>query len=802
MTSFFSFPLSFMLLLGSLFHAPASRSIPAGSPHNPVSLSVALPPIPLLPARLFFGRLPGEALGPLTYSTGLPKAGPEPVQFSMQYDKRQIAIDEEVNLTITAQLLTVAASQMFFVPGSNVYTLKMLLPPGFEQTGGNFTDYVVGTLSSATQSQMAYRISGHFRSVTSGTSFRLLSSHGQANDQSLFTERAVVNIQAVSAGNTTTKLRETAAEPITPTSSTLYVVTENATPGVSKTASPNYRGYLEKADCELVKGWIVDVNDFSKSQAVDIYVNGSKAATVQADQPRRDVANTFEKIDFIRYGFVWIISDYYKANVPLTISVRPTETSRDLSQSPAKTGVCPGNGPTPVTPTSPTTTTTSPAATTSTSPVAATTTSPAATTTTSPVAATTTSPVFSTATAGTPVARVGVDLTMLMPTYNCATGAIIFNTSGGDGTPIRYRAPGITGWTTNPNQTLDAGSQIYADTPPFTIYVEQSGKAFTYTWSRQAACAGTTPPACVPPPAPTLSAQGGTQVCNNSTITLAAAGCAGIVTWSGGQTGPSLGVGASGTYTATCTLNGCTSASSNQLTITSCPPPSTGGGQYNRVLYVGNSITLHGGNPFFIVNDQNPKRGMAATAPDKDYVRLMSAKHRSVNPAVDNRTIASWNLGGQLDEATGPYWESQSTKGGIDLSRFDPIAAWKPDLVYIRLGENVMDGEITNPSLYQNRLKELIDKLISQSPGAKVVLSTSVWDKPNYDKAIRAVAAERNYPLADFSDMWPNRSTNGYFALTDLNGGPRYGDAGTDAHPDDDGMKRIADNLWSKTAGQ
>ena len=115
--------------------------------------------------------------------------------------------------------------------------------------------------------------------------------------------------------------------------------------------------------------------------------------------------------------------------------------------------------------------------------------------------------------------------------------------------------------------------------------------------------------------------------------------------------------------------------------------------------------------------------------------------------------------------------------------------------MYIRLGENVADEEITNQSLYQNRLKELIDKLIAQSPGAKVVLSTSVWDRPNYDRAIRAVAAERNYPLADFSDMWPNRFTNGYYAINPS----IYGDSGTDNHPDDDGMAHMANTLWNAT---
>ncbi|WP_052646967.1 hypothetical protein, partial [Spirosoma spitsbergense] len=80
-------------------------------------------------------------------------------------------------------------------------------------------------------------------------------------------------------------------------------------------------------------------------------------------------------------------------------------------------------------------------------------------------------------------------LTLIAPTYNCQTGAITFNTSGGDGTLIEYMAPGITGWTTNPNHILDACARTCADTPPFVISARQSGKLVTYTWSRQAYCA-------------------------------------------------------------------------------------------------------------------------------------------------------------------------------------------------------------------------------------------------------------------------------------------------------------------------
>ncbi|MBC3793276.1 hypothetical protein FH603_3794, partial [Spirosoma sp. LMG 31447] len=127
---------------------------------------------------------------------------------------------------------------------------------------------------------------------------------------------------------------------------------------------------------------------------------------------------------------------------------------------------------------------------TTTPPTTVTVTPPTTVTVTPPTTVTVTPPVTTT---------LGGALTMLPPTYNCATGNIIFNTSGGNGTTIRFKAAGITDWTTNPSQYLDQGSRVNADTPPFTIYVEQSGKTITYTWSRQATCNGTPPPITTPP---------------------------------------------------------------------------------------------------------------------------------------------------------------------------------------------------------------------------------------------------------------------------------------------------------------
>ncbi|WP_232074256.1 hypothetical protein [Spirosoma aureum] len=86
-------------------------------------------------------------------------------------------------------------------------------------------------------------------------------------------------------------------------------------------------------------------------------------------------------------------------------------------------------------------------------------------------------------------------LTLLAPTYNCQSGAFHFNTSGGDGSPIEFRAaPGITGWTTNPDQFVDKESRTANDVKPFTLEARQNGITVTYNWDLRAHCSSGTPP--------------------------------------------------------------------------------------------------------------------------------------------------------------------------------------------------------------------------------------------------------------------------------------------------------------------
>lgn len=81
--------------------------------------------------------------------------------------------------------------------------------------------------------------------------------------------------------------------------------------------------------------------------------------------------------------------------------------------------------------------------------------------------------------------------------------------------------------------------------------------------------ATTTPPSCISPAAPIISIST-SSLCN---VTLTASNCAGTIDWSNNATGSSITVSSqtSTTYTATCTVNACTSSISNVISVPNLP---------------------------------------------------------------------------------------------------------------------------------------------------------------------------------------------------------------------------------------
>jgi|GEM_PF-6143703 len=198
-------------------------------------------------------------------------------------------------------------------------------------------------------------------------------------------------------------------------------------------------------------------------------------------------------------------------------------------------------------------------------------------------------------------------------------------------------------------------------------------------------------------------------------------------------------------------------------------PPTPAG--YNRVLVFGNSITHN-----YYNSNQGGARdwGMDASAANKDFFHILKGYLQTLNAGVQVRECNDFS---GLTIASGPYWEI--TYATHNLEEFGVIADWKPDLIIMRVAENVQ-----GTAGFGDRYKALIDKLKSQNSSAVVVLSTSVWNtraqtQVDLSTIITQVGTERSYPVANLNNI---------AGAVD----------GQDAHPNDGAMQIIADRIWEK----
>lgn len=136
----------------------------AGTPkRKPVRKGIVgeVPPIKTLPIRPV--KLPFQ-----------PVAFNDPIRFTMTANKDSLAIGEEVEITIRAELLPITSSMMFFFEEQRSFSLKVLMPEGFVQTGGNYYDYVGGTLRAENATQ-TITLKGHqTTNLRKGSCFSIL----------------------------------------------------------------------------------------------------------------------------------------------------------------------------------------------------------------------------------------------------------------------------------------------------------------------------------------------------------------------------------------------------------------------------------------------------------------------------------------------------------------------------------------------------------------------------------------------------------------------------------------------------
>ena len=194
---------------------------------------------------------------------------------------------------------------------------------------------------------------------------------------------------------------------------------------------------------------------------------------------------------------------------------------------------------------------------------------------------------------------------------------------------------------------------------------------------------------------------------------------------------------------------------------------------FKRMLIIGNSIMS---SPPIPDKGWFNSNGMAASAPEKDFVHLLTADMETLYKPL------------QVKLQDGGDFELKFGAADYRMDEFDPVLRdFKPDLIVVRIGENMDDSRV-QPYHLESQFRILLERLASTNQPFKIICTTSVWYRPKADAVIRKVTTEKGYSLVDLSRMVGQGQ---YFAS-------EYKVPIIAAHPSDAGMQRIADSIWEK----
>jgi len=192
----------------------------------------------------------------------------------------------------------------------------------------------------------------------------------------------------------------------------------------------------------------------------------------------------------------------------------------------------------------------------------------------------------------------------------------------------------------------------------------------------------------------------------------------------------------------------------------------------NRILFLGNSITLHGPAPAI---GWLGNWGMAASTKDKDYVHLVL---KAISKAAGKEP--------QSLVANLASFERQFATYDVD-SGLQNALAFKADLVVVAIGENVPALKSDqDKATFQASLTKLLKKL-KENGDPVIVVRSCFWPERTKDSILKQACGEVG---GIFVDAGLGRD-EANFARSER----EFVHGGVAAHPGDKGMQAIADAI-------
>ncbi|MBR4911137.1 MAG: hypothetical protein IKZ47_07465 [Clostridia bacterium] len=189
-----------------------------------------------------------------------------------------------------------------------------------------------------------------------------------------------------------------------------------------------------------------------------------------------------------------------------------------------------------------------------------------------------------------------------------------------------------------------------------------------------------------------------------------------------------------------------------------------------RVMFVGNSITLHG-----VLKEigWNNEWGMAASSADNDYVHILMEKVRKLDPqaAFCICQVAAW--------------ESDYKNGREKYPLYENARAFCADIIIARFVENC-PGKDFDGAVFKKEMSDLLG-FLNPTGSAKIIMTTGFWRHPG-DSEIIAYAKENKLPVITLGDLGDN---------DEMMAKGLFEHSGVAMHPGDLGMKTIADRIFA-----
>ena len=202
-----------------------------------------------------------------------------------------------------------------------------------------------------------------------------------------------------------------------------------------------------------------------------------------------------------------------------------------------------------------------------------------------------------------------------------------------------------------------------------------------------------------------------------------------------------------------------------------------------KILFLGNSITLHGPNPAI---GWTNNWGMAASAQEKDYVHVVQATVAELTgtvPAIMFRNIATFEQG--------------YTNYNVETSLADAFA-FAPDLFVLAIGENVpaFTSE-EQKTQFKDGVARIINGVRAHSLPI-VVVRSCFWASATKDLALSQVSRQAGALFVNIGALGANESNLARSEPTFSD--PIYNTINT--HPGDKGMSEIANAIVQAVLSQ